>query len=62
MITGDITHHKGIDAVEMGISVIDAGHYGVEKLFVPYMESYFKRELPELYVVRAEEKEPCFTV
>ena len=62
MITGDITHHKGLDAVEKGIAVIDAGHYGIEKLFVPYMESYLRRELPELTVLRAEETEPCFTV
>lgn len=62
IITGDITHHKGIDAVEKGIAVIDAGHYGIEKLFVPYMESYFKREMPDLGVIRAAEEEPCFTV
>ncbi len=62
IITGDITHHKGIDAVEKGIAVIDAGHYGIEKLFVPYMESYFKREMPDLRVIRAAEDEPCFTV
>lgn len=58
MITGDITHHVGLDAVEKGIAVIDAGHYGIEKLFVPYMRDYLKRELPELSVVCAEEQEP----
>ena len=42
-VTGDVNHHAGIDAVEKGIAVIDAGHYGVEKLFVPYMEDYLRR-------------------
>lgn len=28
LITGDIDHHEGIDAVEQGMAVIDAGHYG----------------------------------
>lgn len=62
MVTGDITHHKGIDAVEKGIAVIDAGHYGVEKLFIPYMESFLRREIPELKVLKAAEKEPFFEV
>ncbi len=58
MITGDISHHTGLDAVEKGIAVIDAGHYGVEKLFIPYMETYFRREMPQLEVLRADESEP----
>ena len=28
LVTGDIGHHDGIDAVEQGLAVIDAGHYG----------------------------------
>ena len=27
-ITGDIDHHTGIDAVDQGMCIIDAGHYG----------------------------------
>ena len=27
LVTGDIGHHDGIDAVEQGLAVIDAGHY-----------------------------------
>lgn len=58
MITGDITHHAGIDSVEKGIAVIDAGHYGVEKLFVPWMKKYLERKMPELEVLCAPVKEP----
>ncbi len=61
MITGDIDHHEGIDAVAQGLAVIDAGHYGIEKLFIPYMEEFIKREFPKLRVYRAEFCEP-FTV
>jgi len=57
MITGDINHHAGIDAVEKGICVIDAGHYGVEKIFVPYMADYLKDRFPGLEVFLQEEKE-----
>ncbi len=58
LITGDITHHTGIDAVMQGISLIDAGHYGIEKLFVPYMKEVMKRELPGIRVIEALQEEP----
>lgn len=58
LITGDIDHHEGIDAVERGLSIIDAGHYGLEKIFVPYMEEYCKRKLPGIQVYAAPEQNP----
>lgn len=61
LISGDIDHHMGIDMVAQGVAVIDAGHYGLEKLFVPYMKDYFARNLPEITVEVAQEKSP-FTV
>jgi dinuclear metal center YbgI/SA1388 family protein len=32
-ITGDVRHHEAQIAIEKGICVIDAGHYGTEKIF-----------------------------
>ena len=43
LITGDIDHHEGIDANAQGLAVIDAGHYGIEYIFVPYMEEYLRK-------------------
>ena len=62
IITGDISHHQGLDAAEKGISVIDAGHYGLEKIFIPYMRSFFGRELPELQVFEARQPAPFWHV
>jgi dinuclear metal center YbgI/SA1388 family protein len=62
IITGDIGHHDGIDAVAKGIAVIDAGHYGVEKLFIPYMEEFIKREMPSIKVCKAAIKEPFIVI
>ena len=45
-----------------GIYIIDAGHFGIEKIFVPYMRDYVKRELPELSVYVNDAKEPFFYV
>lgn len=39
-ITGDISHHQGIDAVAEGMAVIDAGHYGIEHIFMDFMEQF----------------------
>ena len=61
MITGDIDHHEAIDAMAQGISIIDAGHYGIEKLFIPYMEDYLKQNLPGIELHTAPFREP-FTV
>lgn len=42
LITGDIGHHEGIDAIELGVAIIDASHYGIEKIFMQYMYNYLK--------------------
>lgn len=41
-VTGDIDHHSGIDANMKGLCVIDAGHYGVEHIFIEYMRRYLE--------------------
>lgn len=40
LITGDIGHHDGIDAVAEGLVIMDAGHYGLEHMFVDFMADY----------------------
>lgn len=62
MITGDIKHHEGIDAVARGLSIIDAGHYGIEKLFVPYIREYLARELGQVRIGEARQSNPFWTV
>ncbi len=37
LISGDISHHDGIDALEEGIISLDAGHYGIEQVFIEDM-------------------------
>lgn len=57
-ITGDIDHHSGIDALERNLCIIDAGHYGIEKLFISSMEDYIHRNLKGIQVYTEPEKEP----
>ena len=62
LITGDIDHHEGIDALAEGLNIIDAGHFGLEKMFVGYMKDYFMKEMPEMEVSAASQKEPFITI
>lgn len=51
LVTGDIGHHEGLDAVEQGLCVIDAGHYGTEYIFVEDMKQYLSEIIPEIQVI-----------
>ncbi len=62
LITGDIDHHEGLDAVAEGLAIIDAGHYGIEKLFVEELLSFFRSQMPKLTVSGAKEKAPFVTL
>ena len=58
LITGDITYHYATDAVAEGLAIIDAGHYGLEHIFIPFMASYLKEQLPQLSVDTVEIRQP----
>jgi putative NIF3 family GTP cyclohydrolase 1 type 2 len=45
LITGDIGHHEGIDAVDEGLMILDATHYGLERIFIPFLEEYLGKVL-----------------
>lgn len=47
LITGDIGHHEGIDAVDMGLLIMDATHYGLEHIFIAFMEKYLQEKIEE---------------
>ncbi len=58
LITGDIDHHDGIDALERGMAVIDAGHWGLEKIFIPYMQDYLEEKTEGITVICDESESP----
>lgn len=61
LITGDIGHHEGIDAAAQGLCVIDAGHYGIEHIFIEDMRAYLAGQIPQAEVKGAPIVHP-FTV
>lgn len=62
LITGDIDHHTGIDAVAQGLSIIDAGHYGMEHIFIGYMEQYLKEQLQGVEVYAQQRRDPFVVI
>lgn len=62
LITGDIDHHDGIDAVARGLCVIDAGHYGLEHIFIDYMKKYLEKRCRELEVITEDITFPFWVV
>jgi dinuclear metal center YbgI/SA1388 family protein len=58
LVTGDIGHHDGLDAMEQGLAVIDAGHYGTEYIFIQDMQRFLQKALPELQVLTAPVQHP----
>ena len=57
-VSGDIDHHEGIDAVAQGLVIIDAGHYGLEHIFVRDIANFIKEKCLDVWVVEAEKKHP----
>ncbi|MBQ8802322.1 MAG: Nif3-like dinuclear metal center hexameric protein [Tyzzerella sp.] len=58
LITGDIDHHVGIDAVAQELAIIDAGHYGLEHIFIEDMAGYLLKNIDGVLVETAKISHP----
>ena len=61
-ITGDIDHHTGIDAVDQGMCIIDAGHYGVEHIFMEDVKAYLENVLTGVHMDCVAVKHPFVVI
>ena len=57
-ITGDIDHHEGIDAMARGMAIIDAGHYGLEHIFVDNVANYLTENIEGVEIEKAKKSHP----
>lgn len=53
LVTGDIGHHEGLDALEQNLFIIDAGHYGTEYMFIDDMKQFLQKNIPSLEMITA---------
>ncbi len=61
-ITGDLKYHQARDAELAGICVIDAGHYGTEKIFPAVMKVQLEKFLQDIDIMVSEVDLDPFTV
>lgn len=61
-ISGDFGHHNGIDANEDGVFVIDAGHQGIEHIFIDYMKDYIEKHCEDITVLTEYSHAPFITI
>ncbi|MCM1497490.1 MAG: Nif3-like dinuclear metal center hexameric protein [Clostridium sp.] len=58
-LTGDYGHHAGLDAIDMGMTVIDATHYGLEHIFTAYIANYLRSSLADTGIEVLEADTGC---
>lgn len=51
LVTGDIKYHIAMDMADMGLCVIDAGHFATERIFVPWLAEKLSKEFQELDII-----------
>ncbi len=54
-VTSDIKYNGFIDCCDMGLNLIDAGHYQTEQVVLPYLEQLLRTAFPQLDVLRSQQ-------
>ena len=54
-ITGDITYHTALDAIQLGLTLIDVGHH-VEVIFVREVSKDLRHQFPDLEIMESKVK------
>ncbi len=55
-VTADLKHDHGRIARELGLNIIDAGHFETENLILEFMSDFFYHHFPEIEVKLSESK------
>ncbi|MDQ2087240.1 Nif3-like dinuclear metal center hexameric protein [Herbivorax sp. ANBcel31] len=62
LVTGDVKYHSAVDMVEMGMCVIDAGHFGTERIIVPKLVDMLKKQFENLDILSNSVEEDPFII
>ena len=57
-LTGDVKHDRWYKAEELGVGLIDCGHYYTEVLIVPHLTELLRNALPDVEVFAFVEEDP----
>jgi len=61
-ITGDIKYHDAQLGNELGLTIIDAGHYHTEKIILPVIKKHLEKEDSNLYIEVYEKSSPLYKI
>lgn len=59
-LTADLKHDIAMTAHELGLNMIDAGHFETENIICEFLEEFFAAHFPELEI-KASEAEPFYS-
>ena len=49
-VTADVKHHEGVQALELGLALIDGGHFATENPVIAVLAAHLKESLPDLAI------------
>lgn len=58
VLTGEIKHHQWLDGKEMGLNLIDAGHYPTENVVVPVLCDMLRSAFPDIEICASALQRP----
>lgn len=53
LVTSDVKYNQFLDAKELGLTLIDAGHYPTEDCICPVMVQFLKERFPQLLIQKS---------
>ena len=57
-ITGDITYHYGTEGAQKGLNIIDAGHYGIEHIFIDEIAGFLRETTEGVDIIEMPVNDP----
>lgn len=60
LVTGDVKYHDAMDMLEMGMCVIDAGHFNTERIIVNRLVELISGNFPQIEVIKSNMEEDPF--
>ncbi|HHV28548.1 MAG TPA: Nif3-like dinuclear metal center hexameric protein [Clostridium sp.] len=62
LVTGDVKYHDAMDMLEMGMCVIDAGHFNTERIIADRLVELISENFPQIEVVKSNMEEDPFKI
>lgn len=60
LITGDVKYHQAVDSYELGVNVLDLGHFGTEHIFSEAMKIFLCDKFGSIEVVISKKQSDPF--